>query len=833
MKMTIVTPSLQPGRLLLFVLLLPALLAAAPAQNGGWEEMPAILARITPPGFPARDLEITAFGARGDGLYDCTEAIRAAITACSEAGGGRVIVPVGTFLTGAIHLESRINLHLVEGATLLFKTDPEAYLPVVFTRNEGIECMNYSPFIYAFGKEDIAITGSGTLDGQADKGVWWSWKKKETEPRQEGETVSESDRDRLVRMGREGIPVAERLFGRGYRLRPNFIQPYNCRNVLIEGVRIKGSPMWEIHPVLCTNVTVSGVHIDSHGPNNDGCNPESCRDVLIENCYFDTGDDCIAIKSGRNEDGRRLNVPSENIIVRGCTMKDGHGGVVIGSEISGSCRNVFTEDCVMDSPNLDRALRIKTNSFRGGVVENIMMRNVRIGEVKQAVLLVDFMYQEGDGGLFTPVVRNLRLENITSRKSRHALHLVGYARSPISDITITDCRFDGVERGSVLEHVTGLRMERVSINGEPADTPATWAEKMAGSIMKRSPVIYDEWDYVTGTVLKGFEELWRETGDARYFAYIKSTVDSVVSPFGAIADYKPLEFNIDEVREGTVLLFLARETGDLRYKVAADQLRQQLRDQPRTKAGGFWHKKRYPWQMWLDGLYMGSPFYAEYAARYGEPAALADVVRQFTLLEEKARDTRTGLFYHGWDESREQSWADPQSGCSANFWGRGLGWYAMALVDVLDYLPAGHSGRDSLVQILNRLAPAIAGAQDPATGLWWQVLDQGGREGNYLESSASAMFVYTLAKGVRLGCLDPAWMGAAEKGFKGMIDHFIKHNPDGTISLTDVCVTAGLGYGRDGSYDYYVHQTEARDDDGKGLGPFILAGVEMELRRGR
>jgi len=828
--MTNRTPLLQPGRLLLCILLLPALMAAAPAQSAGWEQLPAIMARISPPLFPARDLEITAFGARGDGLFDCTEAIREAISACSEAGGGRVIVPAGTFFTGAIHLRSNVNLHLTEGATLLFSTDPEAYLPVVFTRNEGIECMNYSPFIYAFGQENIAITGSGTLDGQAEKGVWWNWKKRETEPHPES---GESDRDRLVRMGREGTDVAERLFGRGYRLRPNFIQPYNCRNILIEGVRIKGSPMWEIHPVLCTNVTVSGVHIESHGPNNDGCNPESSRDVLIENCYFDTGDDCIAIKSGRNEDGRRINVASENIIIRGCTMKDGHGGVVIGSEISGDCRNVFTEECVMDSPNLERALRIKTNSFRGGIVENIFMRNVRIGEVKQAVLLVDFMYQEGDGGLFTPVVRNIRLENVTSLKSRHALHLVGYERSPISGITITDCRFDGVEKGSVLEHVAGLKMERVSINGASAYTPATWGEKMAASIMKRNPVVYDEWDYVTGTVLKGFEELWRETGDPRYFAYIKTTVDSVVSPYGLIDDYKPAEFNIDEVRQGTVLLFLARETGDLRYKVATDQLRQQLRDQPRTKSGGFWHKQRYPWQMWLDGLYMGSPFYAEYAARYNEPGAFDDIVHQFTLIERMARDPRTGLLYHGWDESREQSWADPGTGCSANFWGRGLGWYAMALVDVLDYLPAGHAGRDSLVQILNRLAPAIAGAQDPATGLWWQVLDQGGREGNYLESSASAMFVYALAKGVRLGYLNPSWRTAAEKGWNGMINHFIKHNPDGTISLTNVCVTAGLGYGRDGSYDYYVHQTEIRNDDGKGLGPFLLAGVEMELRRER
>lgn len=805
--------------------------AGAPAPVAGWEQVPLILERIAPPAFPDRDWDITRFGALGDGHSDCTEAIRRAIAACADSGGGRVVVPAGTFLTGTIHLRSHVNLHLANGATLLFSTDPAAYLPVVLTRYEGAELMNYSPFIYAYGQEDIAITGSGTLDGQGEAGGWWTWKRIEESTVANRPYGGESDRERLVRMNREGTPVAERVFGPGFHLRPNFIQPYNCRNVLIEGVRIVNSPMWEIHPVLCTNVIIRGVHIDSHGPNNDGCDPESCRDVLIEACYFDTGDDCIAIKSGRNEDGRRINVPSENIIIRGCQMKEGHGGVVIGSEISGSCRNVFAEDCTMDSPNLERALRIKTNSYRGGVVENIYMRNIRIGEVKEAVLLVDFNYQEGDGGRFTPIVRDLQLERVTSQKSRHALHLVGYERSPVRNILITDCRFDGVERGNVLEQVTGLKMERVLINGQSADTPASWAEKMAGSVMHRRPGAYDDWDYVTGTVLTGIEALWRATGDLRYFDYIRSTVDSVVSPLGAIAGYKADEYNIDEVREGTLLLFLAKETGELRYKVAADLLRQQLREQPRTRSGGFWHKQRYPWQMWLDGLYMGSPFYAGYGVRYHEPADLDDVVRQFTLIDQHLRDPRTGLYFHGWDESGQQSWADPRSGCSPSLWGRGVGWYAMALVDVLDDLPSGHAGRDSLLQILRRLAPALARVQDPGTGLWWQVLDQGGREGNYLESSASAMFVYTLAKGVRLGYLDAEWMKTAEKGFRGILTAFIRANPDGTYSLTHTCKTAGLGYGRDGSYDYYVHQTEYGDDDGKGVGPFILASVEMELLR--
>jgi polygalacturonase len=259
--------------------------------------------------------------------------------------------------------------------------------------------------------------------------------------------------------------VAERTFGEGAYLRPNFIQPYRCRNVVIEGITIRNSPMWEMHPVLSTNVIVRGVNVDSHGPNNDGCNPESCRDVLIERCTFDTGDDCIALKSGRNDDGRRVNVPVENIVIRECTMKDGHGGVTIGSEISGGARNVFAEHCRMDSPNLNIALRIKTNSVRGGVVERIFMRDVTIGQVSQAVVTVDFQYEEGDTGKFPPTVRDVDVRRVTSQKSRNALSLRGYAYAPVTNVHVADCRFDNVAQPDVLEHVRDLTFTNVAVNG--------------------------------------------------------------------------------------------------------------------------------------------------------------------------------------------------------------------------------------------------------------------------------------------------------------------------------------------------------------------------------
>ena len=446
----------------------PAVLGSG--DDAGWERVPGILQRIVAPTFPARDFVITSYGARGDGLTDCTAAFRAAIGACNAAGGGRVVVPAGRFATGAIHLRSNVNLHVQAGATILFSRDPTAYLPAVFTRWEGMELMGYSALIYAFEQTNVAITGSGTLDGNADDANWWPWKGQRDHGWKAGDPNQLGPRERLVQMVEAGAPVASRMFADGSYLRPQFIQPYRCTNVLIEDVRIVNSPMWEIHPVLCTNVTVRRVKISSHGPNNDGCDPESCRDVLIEECEFDTGDDCIAIKSGRNADGRRLKAPTENVIVRNCVMKDGHGGVTIGSEISGDVRWVFAERCTMDSPNLDRALRIKTNAMRGGIVEHVYMRDVTVGDVADAVVHVDFNYEEGAKGAFLPIVRDINVTRVSSRKSRYAVYLRGFVNAPIVDLRLSDMQFHNVARGSVVENVRGFALDRVSVNGKPVDT---------------------------------------------------------------------------------------------------------------------------------------------------------------------------------------------------------------------------------------------------------------------------------------------------------------------------------------------------------------------------
>jgi len=457
-------------------LLIPALTrcrprydVATPRADAAWDRVPEILARISPPRFPDRVFAVTDFGATPGGTTDCTVAIRQAIAACHAAGGGRVLVPAGRFLTGPVHLQSGVELHLADGATLAFSSDPAAYLPLVHTRWEGLELMHYSPFIYAFEQQDIAITGSGTLDGQADAQHWWPWIGLSRYGWQEGQPDQRAARARLGALAEQGVPVAERRFGDGSFLRPMFIQPYRCRNVLIEGVHIINSPMWEIHPVLCHNVTVRGVSVVSHGPNNDGCDPESCSDVLIEDCLFDTGDDCIALKSGRNADGRRLAAPVENVIVRRCRMRDGHGGVTIGSEISGGARWIFAERCTMDSPNLDRALRFKNNAMRGGLVEHVYFRDVEVGQLADAVVHCDFLYEEGAAGDFTPVLRDVLVQRVTSSRSQYALYLRGIPGGVIERVAVEECDFRNVARDNLLEYVSDLRLSNVLVNGRRID----------------------------------------------------------------------------------------------------------------------------------------------------------------------------------------------------------------------------------------------------------------------------------------------------------------------------------------------------------------------------
>ena len=417
--------------LLLVLTLCMGVTSQAITPEEAWRDVyPQIEKEIKAPTFRDKDYKITDYGKRSKTKgYLYTELINKVIDICSAEGGGRVVIPKGEWLTGPITLKDNVNLHVEEGAVLLFTTDPKEY-PVVRTRWEGMDCYNYQPLVYARGAKNIALTGKGVLDGQADNSNWWGMSAKKGHPYTGPGTIETQKigRPLLQQWNEDGVPVEKRQMGPGYGMRPQLVNFMECQNVLIEDVTLLRSPFWVIHPLLCENLTVKGVHIQNDGPNGDGCDPESCKGVLIEDCYFDTGDDCIAIKSGRNRDGIEQNIPTERVIVRNCRMKNGHGGIVVGSEISGGFNWLFAENCVMDSPDLERVVRIKTNACRGGVIENIFCRNIEVGQCQEAVLKINLIYERNEACYhgYPPVVQDVYLENISCKKSDWGVKIEGF-----------------------------------------------------------------------------------------------------------------------------------------------------------------------------------------------------------------------------------------------------------------------------------------------------------------------------------------------------------------------------------------------------------------------
>ncbi|MCC8188219.1 MAG: glycoside hydrolase family 28 protein [Bacteroides sp.] len=457
------------------ILLLFALLIWADPidMDKAFEESARIEASIKRTHFPDRIFNITDFGAVTDQPDEpCHEAINLAIIACNQTGGGTVLVPEGTFYTGPITLKSNVNLHVSEGATLKFSTDQSLYFPGVVTRWEGVDCYNARPLIYAHGETNIALTGKGTIDGQGSKEAWWPMCGAPRYGWEEGMVAQRNGgRDKLLMYAETHTPIYKRVMTPEDGLRPQLINFYSCHTVLIEDLTLLNSPFWVIHPLFCESMIVRGVTIFNRGPNGDGCDPESCKNVWIENCLFDTGDDCIAIKSGRNNDGRKWDIPSENIIVRNCRMKNGHGGVVIGSEISGGYRNLFVENCEMDSPLLDRVIRIKTSTCRGGLIENVFVRNITVGECKEAVLRINLQYENRENCQrdFVPTVRNVHLKNVTSEKSKLGILIIGLDESDqVYNVSLEDCHFNNVkEGGNQISGARDITFNNLYINGKP------------------------------------------------------------------------------------------------------------------------------------------------------------------------------------------------------------------------------------------------------------------------------------------------------------------------------------------------------------------------------
>jgi polygalacturonase len=419
--------------------------------TGAWDQVPAILERIVPPAFPARKFDVTRFGAKPDGTTKCTGSFAAAIETCHETGGGRVVVPAGKFLTGPIHLKSNVELHLNKGAEVIFSDRFEDYLPPVFVRVGGIEVFNYSPLIYARGCTNLAITGPGRLNGNAME--WWGWKSRETKE--------------FFDMGARGVPVEQRVFGTPESaIRPSFVSFVSCTNILLEDFTIGSGPNWTIHPVYCQNTTIRCVNVDTDGPNNDGVDPDSCVDVLIEDCTFSTGDDCVVLKSGYNEDGWRVGRPTENVIMRRCSSRRGHGGLVVGSEMSGDVRNVFMEDCEFEGT--DRAIRIKSRRGRGGVVENVFARNLRVRNMQREVVIMNMDYSSDRKQAATekpPVFRNMRIENVTSDGAPTAILIQGLEDSPVENIRCENLTLASA-RGVVCSNARGLVFSNVVVTPE-------------------------------------------------------------------------------------------------------------------------------------------------------------------------------------------------------------------------------------------------------------------------------------------------------------------------------------------------------------------------------
>ena len=863
--------------LLMLSLLMPMLAVGAPQ----WDEATyrQIEQSIRVPQFADKAYVITKYGAKATNTAAQNQkAIQKTIDLCSKKGGGRVVIPAGqTFLTGAITLKDGVNLHVEEGAVLEFAFEPELY-PIVETSWEGLECFNLSPCVYAFKAKDIAITGKGTIDGGGSNDTWWPWNGNPRFGWKEG-MISQriESRPRLLKNGEDGIPMynekgersPERVFGPKDGLRPQLVSFNKCEGILLEDITLLRSPFWVIHPLHSTDITVRRVKMINDGPNGDGCDPECCDRVLIEDCFFNTGDDCIAIKSGRNRDGRERNMPSKNIIIRRCEMKNGHGGVVVGSEISGGCQNVFAHDCVMDSPELERVLRIKTNSCRGGIIENINMRNIKVGVCKESVLKINLDYEPKEvccRGNF-PTVRNIYMENVTSEQSKYGVQIIGLEEDTyVYDVTVKNCHFNGVKDGNFQSGKTrNITFDNLFVNGSLSLLEAPYqhySEWLTYSEMQRVPKSFlldfstkPKWSYVMGIELEGMLDTYLTYGGEAIRQYCQEYTDTMINAKGDIRGYDILDYNLDNIRTGHFVTRMYNLYPEPKNKIAINTMMKQLQNQPRTIADKvFWHKAIYAYQVWLDGIFMGLPFRCLTAATQLKPKEAVkiydDAVNQLKITYQRTLDPKTGLNRHAYDETREAFWSDNETGLSQHCWGRAQGWYSMALIEVLDALPEDYSRRGEVLDLLQKDLDAVIKWEDAKTGTWYQVMDSPEREGNYLESTCTAMFAYVLLKAYNKGYLGEQYRDAGIKAYKGLIKNMIRVNADKTISLTNCCSVAGLGPAatpqvieamkkinpkgsvkenkrRDGSYAYYLDEP-IRDNDAKGVGPFIWASLEIE-----
>ncbi len=840
--------------------------------------------------FKKDTLSIVSTGAQSNGDFVNTIAINNAINKMHNKGGGVVLIPQGQWLTGPIVLLSNVNLHLSKGALVIFTSDFAQY-PLVVSSFEGVDAARCKSPISAEKQTNIAITGQGVFNGN---GLFWRPLKKDKLSEAEwnrhlknfGGALTEDKKtwypskaalEASTRKDIGKLTAGKKLQDfEGIKdfLRPNMLRISECQKVLVEGVTFENSPAWTTHFLMSKDLTIKGVIVKNPwwGTNTDAIDLESCSNIILEDCVFDTGDDGITIKSGRDEDGRKRGMPTQNLIVKNCTVYHAHGGFVVGSEMSGGAKNIYIDGCTFIGTDI--GLRFKTVRGRGGVVENIHAKNIRMKDIVGEAILFDMYYNatdpiklNGQEDKFeiqkfpvteaTPIFRNFEIENVVVDGATKALFVRGIPEMHVKNINIHDSYFKTRE-GIYLEEADSIAISSSTllqsalvpmiktVNAEKVyiDTiqlkkivptvTTSLAEKIASTVMniwpdsfavKPAPGARARWSYDQGVILKGIQELWYATGDPQYFQYIQHSMDYYVREDGSVYDYKPDEFNIDHLNNGKLLLTLFQITGKEKYKKALDQMQNQWKLQPRNDYGGLWHKNIYPHQMWLDGLYMGAAFYAQFASVFHDTSLYDEITRQFVLAEEHTRDNKTGLLFHAWDAKKQQKWADPITGKSPHIWGRAMGWYGMALVDALDYYPSNHSGRDTLIQILNRYVSAIVKVQND-NGLWYDIIDAPNDTRNYFESSASAMIGRVLFKAVKSGYIDHRYLQNAKKAYAGLISLSVKDN-NGEILLNNTVSVSGLGGNpyRDGSLDYYFKEPIVVNDP-KGIGALLQFAVQ-------
>ncbi len=801
---------------------------------------------------------VTDFGAKGDGVTDDTAAVQTAINCLPKKG--RLFFPKGTYLVKSLCLKSHVTLHLDEGATLLGSTNTDDY-PVIpgeiadYRSGKKIQVGTWEgnpvamrqSLIFGEHLTCVHVVGQGCIDGNAQNSTWWQNVKNQ--------------------------PVG----------RPRLAFFNGCKNLYFHGVTAQNSPSWQMHPYFCTNVNYLDVFVRAphDSPNTDAIDPECCNGVNIIGCRFSVGDDCIAIKSGKAYIGKTYKKSANNTNIVNCLMQFGHGAVTLGSEMAGGVTNLTVKQCKF--VQTDRGLRIKTRRGRGkyAVVDGVTFQNILMEGVKTPIVL-NMWYNCCDPDRFSEYNTTRQCLPVDERTPRlgkfcfkdmvcndcHvcACYADGLPEQPIEQITLQNVVFNyaqdanegypSMKNNNTLLCKAGMRffnVNRVVLNGvsvdgcqgEPLQTENVgkvtsydkiirYVDRILSQSKAEKPLWNVEqaggkkpkWNYIDGCMLTALLELGKISGDAKYFNFVQNFVDYYVAEDGTPLQYNIENYNLDDVNEGRVLFTLAEQTGKAKYSKAIDLLKRQLDEQPRAACGNFWHKKIYPNQVWLDGVYMAQVFSAMWHVR--NDGDLSDVVNQVVNVSKIMRNEQTGLYYHGYDCSKQAFWCNKQTGLSANYWLRSIGWFLVALVDILDVCQ-GNEQVAPLRQILRDALIAISHYVDSDTDMLFQVPDRIGSLGNYAETSGSAMVAYAMLKGARLGVVDDSFRQLGVRIFDGICNRYLTET-DGKLNLGGICLVAGLGpqnnLRRDGSYEYYVSEPVVQND-AKGVAPFVLCYTEI------